>query len=153
MNHQQTPPTYLELNLQRLALRAELEKLDLLAHDAQARERGDALKKAQALIDAFGLTAAELQLAKAKSVSKKSTTTTSGLGPKKFRHPETGAEWSGRGKAPAWIKNNDKTLFVNPAWSVSTSKTTLISQPTGGSQRSDLPESAAFAETHGATNN
>jgi DNA-binding protein H-NS len=29
----------------------------------------------------------------------------------KFRHPETGETWSGRGRAPAWIAGQDRERF------------------------------------------
>lgn len=30
----------------------------------------------------------------------------------KYRHPETGATWTGRGKPPAWIANQDRAQFA-----------------------------------------
>ncbi|CAG9207655.1 HNS domain-containing protein [Paraburkholderia tropica] len=33
--------------------------------------------------------------------------------PAKYRHPTTGAEWSGRGKPPNWIKDvPDRSIFL-----------------------------------------
>lgn len=32
----------------------------------------------------------------------------------KYRDPQTGAVWSGRGKEPAWIKNKDRAAFLIP---------------------------------------
>ncbi|MCR4470139.1 H-NS histone family protein [Burkholderia sp. SCN-KJ] len=29
----------------------------------------------------------------------------------KYRHPETGATWSGRGRPPAWIDGKDRAPF------------------------------------------
>jgi DNA-binding protein H-NS len=123
MTDQQTNTlTFSEINRQLAVLQAEMDRLNRLAQDAKDCERNDALTKAQALIDSFGFTAAELTLLKVKSVSQKPRTTTPRIGPKKYRHPETGAEWSGQGMAPAWIKNSDKNSFLNPAWTAMKSR-------------------------------
>jgi hypothetical protein len=62
---------------------------------------------------------------KAKTVSKKASkvinaTTgrgqSKGLQPVKYLDPKTGATWSGRGRAPAWIAGaNDRSKFLNDA--------------------------------------
>ncbi|MCK4165386.1 H-NS histone family protein [Ralstonia pseudosolanacearum] len=36
--------------------------------------------------------------------------------PKKYRDPETGELWSGKGNEPKWIAGKDKKQFLNPAW-------------------------------------
>ncbi|MBN3779971.1 H-NS histone family protein [Burkholderia sp. Ac-20345] len=33
--------------------------------------------------------------------------------PAKYRDPETGATWSGRGREPAWIAGQNRTRFLN----------------------------------------
>ncbi|MBV7539071.1 H-NS histone family protein [Duganella sp. sic0402] len=38
------------------------------------------------------------------------------VGPKKYRNPDDGKEWSGQGYTPEWILNGDKEKFINPAW-------------------------------------
>ena len=30
----------------------------------------------------------------------------------KYRHPESGVTWSGRGKPPKWIAGKDRSLFL-----------------------------------------
>jgi DNA-binding protein H-NS len=37
-------------------------------------------------------------------------------GPKKYRDPATGAEWSGQGGIPEWLVGDDKDQFLNPTW-------------------------------------
>lgn len=32
--------------------------------------------------------------------------------PARFRNPETGAAWSGRGREPAWLKGKDRAAFA-----------------------------------------
>jgi DNA-binding protein H-NS len=63
-----------------------------------------------------------LKLSKATSMTKKAAATAPADRIKKFRHPETGAEWSGQGMEPGWIKGQDKQQFVNPAWSAKKNK-------------------------------
>ncbi|SFZ80858.1 H-NS histone family protein [Devosia enhydra] len=35
-----------------------------------------------------------------------------GPAPQKYRDPETGATWSGRGKEPLWLRGKDRTQFM-----------------------------------------
>jgi DNA-binding protein H-NS len=106
-------PTLFEINQLRASAEAELERLNQLAQEARERERGNALLMAQSYVDTYGFTRTDLTLAKTTSASKKPAT----AGPKKYRHPGTGAEWSGKGMAPEWIISLDKAQFVNPVWS------------------------------------
>jgi DNA-binding protein H-NS len=64
-----------------------------------------------AKIQGLGFSAFDLGL------SKKNKSVPSGSKIKKYRHPETGTEWSGRGNTPACFKGKDKGQFLNPAWS------------------------------------
>lgn len=79
-----------------MAQRAEIAKAEL----------ADAVKKVNAL---GGFATMEPQ-------KKSSTPRAPSTGPKKYRDPATGAEWSGQGSGPEWILNQDKDQFLNPAW-------------------------------------
>jgi DNA-binding protein H-NS len=58
-------------------------------------------------------------------------------GPKKYRDPATGTEWSGQGNVPKWIMGDDKDHFLNPAWleakAAKTTKKAPSSQPADAS--------------------
>lgn len=40
------------------------------------------------------------------------TSKSSGTVPAKYRNPETGATWTGRGRAPVWIADQDRDQFL-----------------------------------------
>jgi DNA-binding protein H-NS len=89
-------------------LLAQKAKLDLQIEAAHLAEKAAAIARAREIVEAYGLTAADIGLkARAgKSVQAKS------IVPPKYRDPKTGATWSGRGRAPAWIgKNRDRFLI------------------------------------------
>jgi len=115
-----------------------LEKIQ--ANIKRLQVQADALiaKKAQAAVDQIrklmlehGLTTEDIEAkAKAKregkaasgaAVSAKSSKVSGSLGskvPPKYQHPKTGATWTGRGSAPAWIadvKDRTKYLIKNAA--------------------------------------
>ncbi|EPX94475.1 DNA-binding protein [Ralstonia sp. AU12-08] len=82
--------------------------MDLQIEAAHLAEKAAAIARAREIVEAYGLTAADIGLkARAgKSVQAKS------IVPPKYRDPKTGATWSGRGRAPAWIgKNRDRFLI------------------------------------------
>ena len=71
-------------------------------------ERSDAIDKVQALIAAHKLTQQDLfggtrGAQKIKAIGKVVA---------KYRDPETGQEWTGRGKAPRWIAGKDRAQFA-----------------------------------------
>jgi DNA-binding protein H-NS len=74
----------------------------LLAQIAAAKSevRAEALAQARVLIADFNLSSKELfpKATKRRSVVR-------------YKHPQTGATWSGRGRPPAWIEGQDRTLF------------------------------------------
>lgn len=89
--------TYQELLAQRQQLDREIEA-------AQAAQRAEALRQIRALVAEAGLTAADVFPPK-KSAS-------AGPVAAKFRDPETGAQWTGRGKEPTWIRGKDRAPFL-----------------------------------------
>jgi DNA-binding protein H-NS len=81
-----------------LAQKAALEKQ---IADTQREERAEAVSQVRALMAQFGLTVADL--------GSKPAPAPKGVGgagkvAAKYRHPETGQTWSGRGLKPNWLK-------------------------------------------------
>lgn len=81
-----------------LAQKAALEQQIL---EAQREERSQAIAKVRALMAEYGLTLADLGT-RATAAPRKAST--SRVAPK-YRHPETGETWSGRGLQPKWLKS------------------------------------------------
>lgn len=69
-------------------------------------EQADAIAQARALIEQFGLTQEDVFSAA------KGKTGTRTVGEPKFRDPNTGATWTGRGKPPNWIQGQDRSAFA-----------------------------------------
>lgn len=90
---------YRSLLQQKAALESQIAQ-------AQAEHKAEGIAKAQALIAEHGLTAADV-FPPAKAGAKPST-----VGVAKYRNPETGATWTGRGKPPLWILGKDRGLFA-----------------------------------------
>lgn len=86
-----------------LARRTALEQQIAAAHEA---ERADALQKIQALIETFGLTQEDVF-----PPEKPKRRASSPVAPK-YRDPATGLTWTGRGKPPVWIRDQDRSLFA-----------------------------------------
>lgn len=92
---------YKTLLTQRAALDAQIE-------EARKVESAAAIKSVRDLVNEFGLTAEDIF----------GGSRTGGGGRKgvsvapKFRDPATGATWSGRGKPPHWIKDQDRSKFA-----------------------------------------
>ena len=83
-------------------LMAQKAAIDERIAELRKAERVQAIAQCGALIRDYDLTEADLfkaTMAKRKAVAPK------------YRHPETGQTWSGRGRAPAWI-NGDRAAFA-----------------------------------------
>lgn len=83
-------------------LLAQKKLLDAQIAQAQKAESAQALATVHQLIAEFGFTAQ--QVFPWKPVSKKVAA--------KYRDPDTGTTWSGRGKPPQWIAGKDRDNFV-----------------------------------------
>jgi DNA-binding protein H-NS len=82
-----------ELIAQKEALEHEIER-------TRQKDRDDAISKIRALMDEYGLTAADLaprKNAKPRSAKGKKVAA-------KYRNTATGDTWSGRGLQPKWLK-------------------------------------------------
>lgn len=93
--------TYKDLLSQKAKLEEQLEA-------ARQKELAEITAQVRQVVLDYGLTAEDIGLAPKRAKR----------GPKaapapKYRDPKTGATWTGRGRAPAWIgKNRDKYLIA-----------------------------------------
>ena len=88
--------SYKELLQQREQLEKEIQEL-------RKKEMSDAISQARALVAEFSLTMEDVF---PPARGKRATTAGNTVAPK-YRNPETGDTWTGRGKAPKWIANED----------------------------------------------
>lgn len=92
--------TYTELLEQR-------ETLDSLIKEARQRELAAAISEVRSLVTKFELTEQDVfatrRTGSAKAVAK--------VAPK-YRNPQTGDTWTGRGKPPRWIADGDREQFL-----------------------------------------
>ena len=87
-------------------LLAQREALEQQIAAARKAEVAGAVQKIKDLVEAFGLTQDDVFPA-AKQKQKRET----GSVAPKYRDPATGQTWSGRGKPPNWIKDQDRSKF------------------------------------------
>ena len=88
------------------------QKADIDKQIANLRNQGrlDAIEKARALVTEFGLTPEEVFGGARKKPGKGSLAGTKVAA--KYRDPETGKTWTGRGLAPKWITGKDRDAFL-----------------------------------------
>lgn len=100
-----------------LAQRAALEKK---IAQARKREIASVVKQINSLIQQYGLTPEELRFPSRRASTANGATAAPARKPRatpaasavaKYRDPETGKTWSGRGRAPRWIVG-DKTNYL-----------------------------------------
>ena len=94
--------SYKDLLKQREALEQQIQ-------EARKRETSDAVAQVRALVADFGLTAEDIfstGRTRAASAAK------GGKVAAKYRNPATGETWTGRGKAPKWIQDQDRNQFL-----------------------------------------
>lgn len=87
-------------------LLAQRAQLDAAISEARKEASEDALRTVHELVAEFGFTAQ--QVFPSKPIEKKVV--------QKYRDEKSGATWTGRGRAPAWIagKNRDDYLIERP---------------------------------------
>lgn len=95
-------PSYKELLQQR-------ELLEKQISEARKTELTEAVSKVRALVAEHGLTADDV-FPPAKS--QRAASQGGGKVAPKYRDPATGQTWTGRGKAPKWIQNEDREKFA-----------------------------------------
>jgi DNA-binding protein H-NS len=106
-------------------IQKKLNKLQAQAEAILAKKAQTAVNQIRALMLEHGLTTEDIE-AKAKAkreanasngsadhVKAKASEGVKGKAAPKYRHPKTGATWTGHGRAPAWIADsNDRTKFL-----------------------------------------
>jgi DNA-binding protein H-NS len=96
---QETMPTYKELLSQKAKLEEQLEAVRL-------KELEQVIVQVKQVVADYGLTAEDLGLApKGKARAKRVVAP-------KYQDPKTGATWTGRGRAPAWIAGKNYERFL-----------------------------------------
>ena len=81
--------------------------LDAQIAEARQRELANAIAQARALIAEFQLTPEDLF-----SSTKPRNANAGQKVAAKYRNPTTGETWTGRGKAPKWIADQDRSQFL-----------------------------------------
>lgn len=95
--------SYKELLKQREALEQQI-------NEARRRELSDAVAQVRGLVAEYGLTAQDVFPA-GRASSRASSSSGTKVAPK-YRNPATGQTWTGRGKAPKWIQNENREQFA-----------------------------------------
>ncbi|WP_080757261.1 H-NS family nucleoid-associated regulatory protein [Burkholderia gladioli] len=91
-----TTKSYLELLADRKALEEQIIR-------ARGAERDAAIETVKRLMSDFSIDVTEL--------AGKRGPKPPGPQPAKYRDPESGKTWTGRGKAPAWLAGKDRSAF------------------------------------------
>jgi DNA-binding protein H-NS len=94
-------PTYQEYQEQ-------IAKLQTLAEQARQNELVDARRKVRELMEAHNLSPSDL----AESNKKTTQVEKKGTVQAKYRDPNSGATWTGRGRAPLWLNGRNKEDFL-----------------------------------------
>lgn len=94
-------PTYQEYQ-------SQITELQAMAEKARQEEIANARNKVRQLMHEYGLEPKDLLSEKKKTSSGKKTGTVEA----KYRDPDSGATWTGRGRAPRWLGNRNKDAFL-----------------------------------------
>ncbi|HEM7890657.1 H-NS family nucleoid-associated regulatory protein [Burkholderia cepacia] len=98
-------------------IQAKIAKLQAQAEALVRKESSGALEKIHGLMQKHGITTADIEsFIGGKTRGRKlaaAAASKQGAAAVKYRDPNTGATWTGRGRAPAWIANaKDRTKFL-----------------------------------------
>ncbi|WP_082727896.1 H-NS family nucleoid-associated regulatory protein [Burkholderia mayonis] len=91
-------PTYRELLIEQAALTKRIMEVRTI-------ERRSVLTQVRTLVTEFELTHSEV-FGRASHFPKRASA------PIKYRDPDSGLTWSGRGREPTWIRGKDRTPFL-----------------------------------------
>lgn len=94
-------PTYKEYQ-------AQIAELEALAEQARQNEIAEARRQIRELMQSYSLSASDLLQSDAKSTSGKKSKTVLA----KYKDPESGLMWTGRGRAPRWLDGKNKDDFL-----------------------------------------
>lgn len=84
------------------------EDLEKKIQEVRQLELAEAVSKVRALVEEYGLTASDVF--SAARTARSSGSAGSKVAPK-YKNPQTGETWTGRGKAPKWIQDQDRSQF------------------------------------------
>lgn len=84
----------------------QIAELQRAAEDARKSEMAEAKAKIAAIMQEFGLSVSDLGVAGKTKAGRVKTA----VAPQ-FKNPETGEQWTGRGRAPRWLDGKDKEQF------------------------------------------
>lgn len=90
-------------------LLSQQKELEAQIASARQAELSDVLSRVAALVHEYQLTEADVfgsRKASEQAVGKRAAVAA------KFRDPATGVTWSGRGRAPRWIADQDRARFL-----------------------------------------
>jgi DNA-binding protein H-NS len=99
-------------------IQARLKKLQARADAMIAKQSSEVLNKIRDLMSEHGLTTADIDAhvvgkKRGPKAGAKAAPAKAGNSLMKYRDPKSGATWSGRGRAPAWIANvKDRSKFM-----------------------------------------
>lgn len=85
----------------------QIKQLQQQAEELRKKELGETISQIKSMMAEYGITIADLGVGGKRKGPRAKTT----LSPK-YRNPETGETWSGRGKAPRWIDPNNKEKYL-----------------------------------------
>ncbi|WP_084162709.1 H-NS histone family protein [Paraburkholderia bannensis] len=91
-----------------LAQRAELEARIAAVREAEV---AGVMEQIRQLVDEYDLHD-QVQFTRARAIGPRGPGALRGPVGAKYRNPQTGQTWSGRGRAPAWIEGKDRTQFL-----------------------------------------
>ena len=88
-------------------LQAQIKELEQKAAAARSAELADAKARIIELMNTYGLTTADLSAGAGKSKFNKTKSVAA-----KYKDPVSGATWTGRGRAPLWLKDKDRDTYL-----------------------------------------
>lgn len=90
-------------------LMEQRRELDERIEQLRSQARNQAIEQARSLIDSFNLTADDLFKTSRKGRTRGAPESVSAE--PRYRDPETGKTWTGRGRVPAWLTDKDDPRF------------------------------------------
>ena len=86
------------------------EQLEKTILEERKRLKAEGIEKVKMIIEEYDLDISEI-FPNFSSKSKVSKLISNKV-PPKYRNPDSGETWTGRGKAPLWIANKDRNSFI-----------------------------------------
>ena len=84
----------------------QIAELQHAAEEARKNEIAEAKAKIASIMKEFGLSLSDLG-----AIGKTGSSKTKASVAAQFKNPETGEQWSGRGRAPRWLDGKDKEQY------------------------------------------